>query len=89
MAAKLGELGMSYRVLTADGGVGGTWWRNTYPGVGVDVPSLIYSFSFEQNPDWSRMYPSGEECRRYAEDFARKYGVTEHVQFNTVVKSEK
>ncbi|MFV8267681.1 flavin-containing monooxygenase [Mycolicibacterium peregrinum] len=87
MAAKLGELGMSYRVLTADGGVGGTWWRNTYPGVGVDVPSLIYSFSFEQNPDWSRMYPSGEECWRYAEDFARKYGVTEHVQFNTVVKS--
>lgn len=29
--------------------VGGTWWMNTYPGCAVDVPSALYSFSFEQN----------------------------------------
>ena len=33
--------------------VGGTWRENTYPGVACDVPSHVYSYSFELNPDWS------------------------------------
>ena len=37
--------------------VGGTWWDNTYPGCACDVPAHLYSFSFAQNPDWSRMFP--------------------------------
>ena len=35
-------------------GVGGVWRHNTYPGATCDVPSLLYSFSFEPNPDWTR-----------------------------------
>ncbi len=31
--------------------VGGTWRENTYPGVACDVPSHVYSFSFELNPE--------------------------------------
>src|SRR3954454_17601342 len=34
--------------------VGGTWRDNTYPGAACDVPSHLYSFSFELNPNWSR-----------------------------------
>jgi cation diffusion facilitator CzcD-associated flavoprotein CzcO len=26
--------------------VGGTWHANTYPGVAVDIPSFVYSFSY-------------------------------------------
>jgi cation diffusion facilitator CzcD-associated flavoprotein CzcO len=32
--------------------LGGTWYDNEYPGCGCDVPSLLYSFSFEQYSDW-------------------------------------
>ena len=32
--------------------VGGTWRENTYPGAECDVPSALYSFSFEHNPTW-------------------------------------
>ncbi|MCA1689885.1 MAG: NAD(P)-binding protein, partial [Actinobacteria bacterium] len=35
-------------------GVGGVWWQNTYPGAACDVPSCLYSFSYEQRRDWSR-----------------------------------
>ena len=34
-------------------GIGGTWWKNRYPGAEVDLESHIYSFSFER-ADWSR-----------------------------------
>ncbi len=36
--------------------VGGTWRENTYPGIACDVPSHVYSYSFELNPDWSHAY---------------------------------
>ena len=37
-------------------GVGGTWRDNTYPGAACDVPSHLYSFSFEPNPHWTRVF---------------------------------
>ncbi len=47
--------------------VAGTWRENTYPGCACDVPSHMYSFSFEQNPDWSEMYAPQPEIRDYLE----------------------
>lgn len=32
--------------------VGGVWRDNTYPGAACDVPSHLYSFSFEQELGW-------------------------------------
>ena len=55
MAVKLREAGIEdFVVLERGDAVGGTWWFNTYPGCGCDVPSHLYSFSFAPNPDWSR-----------------------------------
>ena len=39
--------------------VGGTWRDNTYPGVGVDIPTFAYQFSYELKPDWSRVFARG------------------------------
>ena len=41
--------------------LGGTWRENTYPGIGCDVPSHFYSYSFEPNPDWSHRFSPGAE----------------------------
>jgi cation diffusion facilitator CzcD-associated flavoprotein CzcO len=65
--------------------VGGTWLANTYPGVAVDIPSFIYSFSFEQRSDWSRLFAPGEELQRYAEDVVDKYGLRSRLQLGTTV----
>ena len=32
--------------------VGGVWRENRYPGATCDVPSHLYSFSFEPRADW-------------------------------------
>ncbi len=56
--------------------LGGTWRENTYPGIACDVPSHLYSYSFEINPDWSHAYSPGWEIQQYAERCAEKYGVS-------------
>ncbi len=60
--------------------VGGTWRENTYPGVACDVPSHLYSFSFEPNPDWSHVYSPGREIQQYFERCAGKYGLAPHLR---------
>jgi cation diffusion facilitator CzcD-associated flavoprotein CzcO len=55
--------------------VGGTWRDNIYPGAACDVPSHLYSFSFEPNPRWSRMYSAQEEIFDYMTHCVAKYGL--------------
>lgn len=62
--------------------IGGVWRDNTYPGAGCDVPSPLYSYSFEPNPDWSRRYALQEEIHTYIKKVAGKYGITPLVQFD-------
>jgi cation diffusion facilitator CzcD-associated flavoprotein CzcO len=84
MAIKLREAGIDDFVLIekADS-VAGTWRENTYPGCACDVPSHMYSFSFEPNPDWSEMYAPQEEIRAYLERIADEYDLRPHIVFNT------
>ena len=69
--------------------VGGVWNHNTYPGAACDVPSHLYEFSFEPNPQWSRRYAPQAEIREYVEDVARRYGALESARTSTeVLKAE-
>jgi len=85
-AIKLGEAGVSdYLVIEEGDGVGGAWHWNTYPGIGVDIPSFSYQFSFEKRSDWSHVYASGRELKAYAEQCVDKYGVRPRLRLNTRV----
>src|SRR5215204_5106579 len=84
MAIKLREAGVEdFVVLERGAKVGGTWWFNTYPGCGCDVPSHLYSFSFAPNPDWTRTYSRQPEIRAYLERVAEE--VRSHIQLNREV----
>jgi cation diffusion facilitator CzcD-associated flavoprotein CzcO len=61
--------------------VGGTWRDNSYPGAACDVPSHLYSYSFEPNPRWSRAYGGQPEILAYLEHCADRYGLRPHLQF--------
>lgn len=67
--------------------VGGTWHANTYPGVAVDIPSFVYSFSYEQRGDWSRIFAPGDELRDHADDAADQYGLHEKLRLSTTAGS--
>lgn len=65
--------------------VGGTWRDNRYPGIAVDITSFTYSFSYEQNPNWSRVFAPGAELYQYTRRVASKYGVYPHIRFGVNV----
>jgi cation diffusion facilitator CzcD-associated flavoprotein CzcO len=67
--------------------LGGTWFYNSYPGAACDVPSHLYSFSFAQRRDWSRLCSPQPEIRAYLGDVARTYGIDRLVQTSTTVTS--
>ncbi len=66
--------------------VGGTWRENRYPGLSCDVPSYMYQFTFEPNPDWTHRFSYGPEIQAYMQHTADKYAVTPLVRFNTAVE---
>lgn len=86
MGIKLKEAGYDdFVILEQSDDIGGTWHENHYPGCACDVQSALYSFSFEQNPNWSRMYARQEEIKAYLKHCAEKYGLMDHIQLNTHV----
>src|SRR5688500_7693881 len=86
MAVKLREAGIEdFVVLERGDAVGGTWWFNTYPGCGCDVPSHLYSFSFAPNPDWTRTYSRQPEIERYLARVAEDFDLGRSVRLGTTV----
>jgi cation diffusion facilitator CzcD-associated flavoprotein CzcO len=87
-AIKLDRAGMrDWVMLEAGDGVGGAWHWNTYPGIGVDIPSFSYQFSFEQRADWSRVYAPGDELKAYAEHCVESYGLRSRIRLGARVTS--
>jgi cation diffusion facilitator CzcD-associated flavoprotein CzcO len=67
--------------------LGGTWYYNSYPGAACDVPSHLYSFSFEQRRNWSRLCSPQDEILGYLGQVARDHGVEGLIRFSQRVGS--
>lgn len=82
MGIRLKQAGIeSFEILEKAERIGGTWRDNTYPGVACDIPSHLYTYSFEPNPHWSHWFSPGSEIQRYFEHVAKKYGLMPHIHF--------
>ena len=89
-AIQLKRLGYeNFVILDRESDLGGTWHVNHYPGLAVDVPTTSYSYWFEPNPNWSRLFSTGAEIKQYAHDVADKYDVPRHMRFNTTVEGAR
>src|SRR5581483_3577079 len=75
----------SFTILEKAADVGGTWRENTYPGAACDVPSHLYSFSFEPKPDWSRAFSPQQEIWDYLRHCVAKYDLARHIRFGARV----
>jgi cation diffusion facilitator CzcD-associated flavoprotein CzcO len=84
MAIQLRKAGRnSFLILEKAAEIGGTWRDNTYPGCACDIPSHLYSFSFDLNPNWTRMYPSQPEIWRYMQDVVDKYHLRSSIRLHS------
>lgn len=84
---KLKDAGIPFTILEKNDAVGGTWYENTYPDCGVDTPNHFYSYSFERNANWSGYFSKRDELYQYFEECTDKFGIRDHIQFETDVQS--
>ncbi|MDA1324948.1 MAG: NAD(P)/FAD-dependent oxidoreductase [Proteobacteria bacterium] len=88
MAIALKKAGFGeFSIVERSGDIGGVWRDNIYPGAACDVPSRLYSYSFEQKYDWSEAFAPQREIHDYLRRCAEKYGVLPHIRFNTEIES--
>jgi cation diffusion facilitator CzcD-associated flavoprotein CzcO len=84
MAIKLGQARReSFLVIEKSDDIGGTWSENRYPGCACDIPSHLYCFSFDLNPEWNHMYAGQQEIWEYLKSCAKRYGLLPHIRLNT------
>jgi cation diffusion facilitator CzcD-associated flavoprotein CzcO len=88
MGIKLTQAGDDdFIILEKADDLGGTWRENTYPGAECDVPSALYSYSFEHNSEWQFKWSGQEQILKYQHDTAAKYGLGKHLKFRSEVNS--
>jgi cation diffusion facilitator CzcD-associated flavoprotein CzcO len=75
----------SFTIFERAGEIGGTWRDNTYPGAACDVPSHVYSLSFEPNPGWSRAFAESGEIQAYLLSLVEKWGLRAHLRLGTEI----
>src|ERR1700760_3816232 len=81
--------GLTLRCFEAGDGVGGTWYWNRYPGARVDIESMQYSYSFDddlqQDWKWPGTFPPQADLEAYANHVTDRFGLREHIEFETRV----
>jgi cation diffusion facilitator CzcD-associated flavoprotein CzcO len=61
--------------------LGGTWRDNSYPGCACDIPSVLYSYTDEQNPDWTRAFAPQPEILDYMRAVAARRRLESHIYY--------
>jgi len=89
IACGLQRAGFSYMILEQEYDIGGTWRDNTYPGCGCDIPAPLYSFSFAQRAQWTRLFAAQPEILDYLRWVAKRFGVEKRIRFGTRVVSAR
>jgi cyclohexanone monooxygenase len=93
LIVKLRELGLSFRVLEAGTGVGGTWYWNRYPGARCDVESMQYSYAFDEKLQqewrWSETFAPQPEILEYANHVTDRFDLRRSIEFETQVTAAK
>ena len=85
MAIALQKQGVDFVILEKADDVGGTWRDNSYPGCACDIPSHLYSYSFEPKPDWKNPFSYQPEIWDYLKGITEKYGLRRYIEFNSLV----
>jgi 4-hydroxyacetophenone monooxygenase len=85
-ARVLDQLGLTnFTVVEKNPEPGGTWWQNSYPGCRVDTPSLLYSFTFDQDPGWPEHFSRQPELLGYVKRTAERSNITDRLRCDTEV----
>src|SRR5215470_11555905 len=86
LAIALKKAGITgFTILERASDVGGVWRDNSYPGAACDVVSRLYSFSYDQDYEWSTAFAPRDEIFAYIQRCVARYGIRDHVRFGREV----
>jgi cation diffusion facilitator CzcD-associated flavoprotein CzcO len=86
MAIRLKMAGIeSFTMFERADEIGGTWRDNTYPGAACDVPSHVYSLSFEPHAGWARKFSPAEEIQAYLLRLVEKWQLRRQLRLRTEI----
>ena len=83
---RLAQAGLPFTIIEKNGGPGGTWWENRYPGARVDIGSHFYCYSFEPADHWTEYFSQHPELRAYFERVMQAHELEQHCRFDTRVE---
>jgi cation diffusion facilitator CzcD-associated flavoprotein CzcO len=90
---RLVSMGADVLAIDAHPDLGGTWYKNRYPGCRFDSESFTYGYSFSdellRDWTWSERFAAQPETLRYLNHVADRFGLREYMQFNTTVKAAR
>lgn len=86
---RLVDLGIDAVVLEGEDDLGGTWYRNRYPGCRFDSESYTYGYSFSKEVldewHWKERFSSQPENLRYLNFVVDKFDLRRHMRFGSRV----
>ncbi|MBJ8346705.1 NAD(P)/FAD-dependent oxidoreductase [Antrihabitans sp. YC2-6] len=86
---KLKQAGIDdFVIIDRASGPGGTWHEYTYPGISVDLPVVLYQFTFDRSKTWTNLFPPGAEIQRYHADVATRHGLDPHFRFGIEIERQ-
>ncbi len=88
---RLVDAGFDAVVLEADPDLGGTWYRNRYPGARFDSESYTYGYSFSRELldewHWTERFSPQPENLKYLQFVADKFDLRPHMRFDCRVET--
>ena len=85
----LTDQGVDALLLEAEKDVGGTWYRNRYPGCRFDSESYTYGYSFSKEVldewHWKERFSSQPENLKYLNFVVDKFDLRQHMRFNAYI----
>lgn len=82
-AYRYSQAGVPFTVVEDAPELGGTWAKNSYPGVRLDTPTFGYSYSFAQRGDWPHQFAQGGDVLEYVREVAERACIVEKIEFST------
>ncbi len=84
-AIQMERLGLKWRIIERQSGLGGTWWLNDYLEARVDVTSFLYQFKFELGYPWKNFYATQGELQEYVAYIVDKHNLRDRITLDTKV----
>jgi cation diffusion facilitator CzcD-associated flavoprotein CzcO len=87
---RIRDLGARVIALESNKDLGGTWYRNRYPGARFDSESYTYGYSFSREVldqwHWKERFSPQPENLRYLNFVAETFDLRRHIRFNARVQ---